>query len=89
MKIAHFAGAPNQTTDEFVNTKTFSELNSKIAYTIPSKKYDMNFEVYGGLKNMFNQYQSDFDSGKNRDSNYVYGPALPRTIFFGLKISRN
>jgi outer membrane receptor for ferrienterochelin and colicins len=89
MKIAHFAGAPNQTTDEFVNTKTFSELNSKIAYTIPSKKYDMNFEVYGGLKNMLNQYQSDFDSGKNRDSNYVYGPALPRTIFFGLKISRN
>jgi outer membrane receptor for ferrienterochelin and colicins len=89
MKIAHFAGAPNQTTDEFVNTKTFSELNSKIAYTVPSKKYDMNFEVYGGLKNMFNQYQSDFDSGKNRDSNYVYGPALPRTIFFGLKISRN
>lgn len=89
MKIAHFAGAPNQTTDEFVNTKTFSEVNSKIAYTIPSKKYDLNFEIYGGLKNSFNQYQTDFDSGKNRDSNYVYGPALPRTIFFGLKISRN
>lgn len=89
MKIAHFAGAPNQTTDEFVNTKTFSEVNSKIAYTIPSKKYDLNFEIYGGLKNIFNQYQSDFDLGKNRDSNYVYGPALPRTIFFGLKISRN
>lgn len=89
MKIAHFAGAPNQTTDEFVNTKTFSEVNSKIAYTIPSKKYDLNFEIYGGLKNMFNQYQTDFDLGKNRDSNYVYGPALPRTIFFGLKISRN
>lgn len=89
MKIAHFAGAPNQTTDEFVNTKRFSEVNSKIAYTIPSKKYDMNFEIYGGLKNMFNRYQTDFDLGKNRDSNYVYGPALPRTIFFGLKISRN
>lgn len=89
MKIAHFAGAINQTTDEFINTKTFSEVNSKIAYNIPSKKYDMNFEIYGGLKNMLNQYQSDFDMGKNRDSNYVYGPALPRTIFFGLKISRD
>ena len=88
MKIAHFAGAINQTTDEFVNTKTFSEVNSKIAYNIPSKKYDMNFEIYGGLKNMLNQYQSDFDMGKNRDSNYVYGPSLPRTVFFGLKISR-
>ena len=88
MELTHFAGATNQTSDEFVKTKSFSEVNSKIGYTIPSKKYDMNFEIYGGLKNIFNQYQSDFDSGKNRDSNYVYGPGLPRTIFFGLKISR-
>lgn len=88
MKLTHFAGATNQTSDEFVKTKSFSEVNSKIGYTIPSKKYDMNFEIYGGLKNIFNQYQSDFDSGKNRDSNYVYGPAFPRTLFFGLKISR-
>ncbi|MDD3003730.1 TonB-dependent receptor [Flavobacterium sp.] len=87
MEVAHFAGAINQPTDEFIKTKSFSEVNSKIVYTIPSKKFDMNFEIYGGLKNIFNQYQSDFDSGKNRDSNYVYGPALPRTIFFGLKIS--
>ncbi len=28
----------------------------------------------------------DFDSGKNRDSNFVYGPAMPRTVFVGLKI---
>lgn len=89
MKIAHFAGASNQTTDELVHTKTFSEVNSKIAYTIPNKKYNMDFELYGGLKNIFNQYQADFDQGKNRDSNYVYGPALPRTVFIGLKISRN
>ncbi|WP_432672509.1 TonB-dependent receptor [Flavobacterium sp. SM2513] len=89
MKIAHFAGAVNQNTDEFIKTKSFSEVNSKIAYNIPNKKFDMNFEIYGGLKNIFNQYQSDFDIGKNRDSNYVYGPALPRTIFVGLKISRD
>jgi outer membrane receptor for ferrienterochelin and colicins len=89
MKIAHFAGTPNQTTDEFLNTPTFSEINSKISYTIPSEKYDMNFEVYGGLKNILNQYQNDFDIGKNRDSNYVYGTAFPRTVFIGLKISRD
>lgn len=89
MMIAHFAGAPNQTVDEIVKTKTFSEINSKIAYLIPSKRYDMNFEIYGGLKNIFNQYQDDFDIGKNRDSNYIYGPSLPRTVFIGLKISRN
>ena len=87
-QFTDLAGATHQTLDEFVKTKSFSEVNSKIGYTIPSKKYDMNFEIYGGLKNIFNQYQSDFDIGKNRDSNYVYGPAFPRTLFFGLKISR-
>lgn len=89
MKISHFAGAENQSTDEFLNTPTFSEINSKIGYTIPSMKYDMSFEIYGGLKNMLNQYQNDFDIGKNRDSNYIYGPAIPRTVFIGLKISRS
>jgi outer membrane receptor for ferrienterochelin and colicins len=89
MQIAHFAGAPNQKVDEFLNTKTFSEFNSKIVYTISNEKYDMNIEIYSGLKNIFNQYQNDFDIGKNRDSNYVYGSSLPRTVFVGLKISRD
>lgn len=89
MKIAHFAGAENQTTDEFLNTKTFSELSTKVGYTVNSKKLDMDFEIYGGLKNIFNTYQDDFDIGKNRDSNYIYGPALPRTVFIGLKIKRD
>ena len=88
MKIAHFAGAVNQTTDEFLDTPSFSEINSKVGYTIPSQKYNMKFEIYGGLKNMLNQYQNDFDIGKNRDSNYIYGPAFPRTIFVGIKINR-
>ena len=33
-----------------------------------------------------NQYQNDFDKGALRDSNYIYGPALPRTVFVGLKV---
>ncbi|MFA9187426.1 TonB-dependent receptor [Flavobacterium sp. FBOR7N2.3] len=86
MKIAHFAGAPNQTVDEMVTTRAFSELNSKVGYTIKSKKLGFDCEIYGGLKNIFNAYQSDFDLGKNRDSNYVYGPAQPRTAFIGLKL---
>lgn len=87
MKIAHFAGAINQTVDEMVTSKTFSEVNSKVGYTIKSEKLGFDCEIYGGLKNIFNSYQSDFDFGKNRDSNYVYGPAQPRTAFIGLKIS--
>ena len=42
----------------------------------------------GGVKNMFNSYQNDFESGPLRDSDYIYGPASPRMFFFGLKIGR-
>jgi outer membrane receptor for ferrienterochelin and colicins len=37
MKIAHFAGATNQTVDEMITSKTFSRVNSKIEH-IESKK---------------------------------------------------
>ncbi|QZE14054.1 TonB-dependent receptor [Halosquirtibacter laminarini] len=39
-----------------------------------------------GVKNIFNEYQSDFDKGAERDPGYIYGPALPRTAFITLKI---
>lgn len=54
--------------------------------------YDLSFsnffqmEISAGIKNLFNQYQKDFDIGINRDSSYIYGPALPRTFFAELKI---
>lgn len=85
MKVVHFGGAINQTNDEMIMTPTYSELNGKIGYTIESEKIDFKCEIYGGLKNIFNSYQSDFDLGKNRDSNFVFGPSLPRTAFIGIK----
>jgi len=86
MELAHFAGAPEQDVDEFIVTKAFTELSIKSSYTFKLKRMDTGFEVFGGIKNMTNAYQNDFDSGKNRDSNYVYGPGAPRTFFVGLKV---
>jgi outer membrane receptor for ferrienterochelin and colicins len=43
-------------------------------------------QVDGGIENIFNSYQNDFDKGVFRDSKYIYGPALPRSFFVGLKI---
>ncbi len=85
MKVPHFAGAVNQTVDEIITTDPFSELSTKIGYTFPVEKLGNQIEIYGGVKNIFNAYQDDFDIGKNRDSNYIYGPAQPRTFFIGLK----
>lgn len=86
MKIAHFAGAPEQTEDAYVTSKAFSELGFKTSYTFDVKNLQTGLEIFGGVKNIFDAYQDDFDSGKNRDSNYVYGPGSPRTVFVGLRI---
>ena len=49
---------------------------------------DFQLTLNAGVKNLFNSFQDDFDSGPTRDSDYVYGPALPRTFFVGIKIGK-
>jgi outer membrane receptor for ferrienterochelin and colicins len=44
--------------------------------------------VSGGVTNLFNSYQDDFDVGPGRDSDYVYGPDMPRTLFLGVKFGK-
>jgi outer membrane receptor for ferrienterochelin and colicins len=58
----------------------------KVGYTFPLAVVESGIEVFAGIKNLTNSYQNDFDSGKYRDSNYIYGPAYPRTISVGIKI---
>jgi outer membrane receptor for ferrienterochelin and colicins len=87
MKVPHFAGATNQLVDEIITANSFSELGTKLGYKIPLKAMESNLEVYAGVKNIFDAYQDEFDLGKNRDSNFVYGPSLPRSFFVGIKWS--
>ncbi len=86
MKVPHAAGAPNQFLDEVIISRRFSELSVKLGYIVPVSKMQSKIEFYTGVKNMFNAYQSNFDIGKNRDSNFVFGPSLPRTIYVGIKL---
>jgi len=88
MLAAHFAGAPEQENDEIINTERFFELSFRINRTFRLKRPKLGLNTYLGIKNIFNAYQSDFDSGKNRDSNYIYGPSLPRSVYFGISIDR-
>ncbi|AUC85477.1 TonB-dependent receptor [Polaribacter sp. ALD11] len=88
MDIIHFAGGnTGQTVDEYDVTPNFTELSLRGSYTFEMEKLKTGFELFGGIKNVTDSYQNDFDTGKNRDSNYVYGPAAPRTYFVGVKIS--
>ena len=87
MLLAHFAGEnTGQTVDEYRKANSFLEVGFRISKTWEIAKIDSAIEVYCGVKNLFDSYQDDFDTGKNRDSNYVYGPALPRTFLFGLRL---
>ncbi|MDD3094344.1 MAG: TonB-dependent receptor, partial [Clostridia bacterium] len=48
----------------------------------------LTFQLNGGVKNILNSYQSDFDRGMDRDAGYVYGPGTPRTFFMGFKLGQ-
>jgi len=86
MEMVHFAGAPEQIVDEYITSPSFFKLNLKVGYTFKFEVVDSGLEIFGGIKNITNAYQNDFDSGKNRDSGYIYGPAAPRTYFIGLRL---
>jgi len=89
MLIPHYGlpgdpGTPEQ--DVLFESPGFMETNLKLGYTFELKRIDSSVELFGGISNLFDAYQDDFDSGKNRDSGYIYGPARPRSIFFGIKL---
>jgi len=88
MELIHLAGAPeNPSNDRYITTREFLESNVKLIYLTKVTRLNLGLEVFGGIKNIFDAYQNDFDSGKNRDSNYIYGPSAPRTYYFGIKFS--
>ncbi len=70
---------------DLVRTEAFTELNLKLRYHIDLAD-TLHLELSGGVQNMFNSYQDDFDSGAGRDSDYIYGPFRPRTFFVGMKL---
>lgn len=85
MNVPHLAGAPGVENDELVRTRTFIETNIKASYTLQSISLPEETTIYLGILNIFDEYQDDFDRGPYRDSNYIYGPAKPRTLFAGIE----
>lgn len=74
----------NPEEGELRNSEDFLDLGLKAKYNLVIN--GATLQIFGGVKNIFNSYQSDFDSGIDRDPGYVYGPMNPRTIYFGLKL---
>ena len=75
---------PNPEEGELRESDIFFDLGIKVRYNI--KLNGTTLRLFSGIKNIFNSYQDDFDSGIDRDPGYIYGPMNPRTVYFGLKI---
>jgi outer membrane receptor for ferrienterochelin and colicins len=69
---------------DLVDTESFLDMTTKVTYHFDLKD-TFHVELSGGVQNLFDSYQDDFDRGAGRDSDFIYGPNRPRTFFVGLK----
>jgi outer membrane receptor for ferrienterochelin and colicins len=77
-------------TERTVIKKTpgFFENNMKVSYTMEAND-GFSLKLFGGVQNIFNSFQNDFDRGAERDAGYIYGPIRPSTLFIGLQYGLN
>ena len=85
MLVQHLEGSGTP-VDVANLTRKFFDASIKFTYTM--KFYNrVTADFSAGVINIFNAYQSDFDMGPMRDSGYIYGPALPRSITASVSLS--
>jgi len=85
MAVQHIAGSGTD-IDCVVNTPTFFDCNLKATYDFKIINR-INMQASVGVMNIFDSYQNDFDKGPDRDSGYIYGPSMPRSLTASLRIS--
>ncbi len=89
MNIAYYDQQMVQTDEndkgELRQTQDFFDFGIKASYSLRIQQLPIEF--YMGAKNLFNSFQSDFETGVERDPTYIYGPSLPRMIYGGIRIT--
>lgn len=85
MLAQHLKGSGTD-VDVAVNTTSFWDMSCKISYEFNIMKI-CRLNLHAGVKNIFNAYQKDFDQGELRDSGYIYGPSLPRSLVVGMGLN--
>ena len=81
MKLPHYAGYIPE--DRLETTPPYSVLSFTFSKAFRWAGEEM--EIYAGIYNIFNEFQEDIDRGAYRDAGYIYGPAKPRTIIWGVR----
>lgn len=85
MLAQHLKGSGTD-VDVAVSTPSFWDMSCKISYEFNIMKI-CRLNLHAGVKNIFNAYQKDFDRGELRDSGYIYGPSLPRSLVVGMGLN--
>ncbi|HDR68645.1 MAG TPA: TonB-dependent receptor [Bacteroidaceae bacterium] len=75
---------PDPDNGELRESQRFFDMGIRFRYNI--KLNGSTVQLFAGMRNIFNSYQNDFDTGIDRDPGYIYGPVNPRSIYLGLKI---
>ena len=76
---------PNEADEIIVQTKdTFFDADFGLSYKVPAFDY-FGGQISLGIQNIFDAYQKDLGVGVDRDPAYLYGPQLPRRIYFGFE----
>lgn len=81
MLVPHSAGYIDADRNEL--TPNFWDMGLRLAYDVKLTEA-ISMEIFGGVKNILNSFQSDIDRGPFRDSVYIYGPMMPRSFFLGI-----
>lgn len=84
MLVQHLEGSGTP-VDVAVTTPRFFDASVKLSYEFKIMN-SVCIEPGIGLTNIFNSYQRDFDTGYLRDSGYIYGPSMPRSLYATVKI---
>ena len=85
MTVQHMEGSGTP-IDCAVRTPIFVDMGLKASYDFRIFNYS-TLTLSAGVQNIFNSYQRDFDQGPDRDSGYIYGPMIPRSVFIGVKVA--
>jgi outer membrane receptor for ferrienterochelin and colicins len=83
MLVPHWAGYVENDRERL--TPSFFDAGIRLAYDFQLTNM-LRLQINGGVRNIFDQFQKDLDRGKYRDSEYIYGPSLPRMVVFGVRV---
>ena len=83
MLVPYFGPLATNPEGELRKTESFYNMGLKVKYSY--KINGATIQIICGIRNIFDSYQKDFDTGIERDPGYVYGPGSPRSIYFGLE----